>query len=107
MGSIKACLTCNSIRRPHSGPHAGALKCLVRSQYRSPTWCCDLWGPRPSAATREALAALGNGRTARSEARTERPASEAANSSFFEADALPGNFHQRRSSTADESGLPD
>lgn len=31
----------------------------------------------------------------------------AANSSFFEADANPGIFHQRRCSTADESGLQD
>ena len=47
-----------------------------------------------------------NARTARSEARTERT-DLAANSSFFEADANPGIFHQRRCSTADRSGLPD
>lgn len=48
-----------------------------------------------------------NGRTARSEARTERPAFEAVNSAFFDTTADRGFFHQRRSSTADESTLVD
>ncbi len=56
---------------------------------------------------RAALSAIGAGRTARSEARTERPEAEAANSSFFEADSNREFFYQRRSSTADRSGLPD
>lgn len=47
-----------------------------------------------------------NARTARSEARTERT-DLAANSSFLDANTERGFFHQRRSSTADESGLPD
>jgi len=54
-----------------------------------------------------AESSLENGRTARSEARTERPAFEAANSAFFDASETRRFFHQRRSSTADESGLPD
>lgn len=54
---------------------------------------------------RAALAAIEPGRTARSEARTDRPGSIAANSSLFEAGADREIFHQRRSSTADESGL--
>lgn len=47
-----------------------------------------------------------NARTARSEARTERT-DLAANSAFFDAPQTPEIFHQRRSSTADESGLQD
>ena len=47
-----------------------------------------------------------NARTARSEARTERT-DLAANSAFFDALQTPEIFHQRRSSTADESGLQD
>lgn len=47
-----------------------------------------------------------NARTARSEARTERT-DLAANCAFFDALQTPEIFHQRRSSTADESGLQD
>lgn len=47
-----------------------------------------------------------NARTARSEARTERT-DLAINSAFFDARKTPEIFHQRRSSTADESGLQD
>lgn len=49
-----------------------------------------------------------NARTARSgsAARTERT-DLAANSAFFDALQTPEIFHQRRSSTADESGLQD
>lgn len=47
-----------------------------------------------------------NARTARSEARTERT-DLATNSAFFDARQTPEVFHQRRSSTADESGLQD
>lgn len=54
---------------------------------------------------RAALAAIEPGRTARSEVRTDRPEVEAANSSFFEAGANREISHQRRSSTADKSGL--
>lgn len=32
---------------------------------------------------------------------------EAANSSFFQAENTPGVFHQRRCSTADQSGVPE
>lgn len=64
--------------------------------------------PHGVSSRRAALpASFGNGRTARTEGRTERPAFEAANSSFFDTFANREFFHQRRCSTADESGLPD
>ena len=46
-------------------------------------------------------------RTARNEVRTERAHGEAANSSFFDTAADRRKSHQRRCSTADESGLQD
>lgn len=68
-------------------------------------------GPRcffrvDSLAVQGAAVAGGAGVPARSEARTDTPPSP-ANSSFFNTKPDPGFFHQRRCSTADESGLPE
>lgn len=46
-------------------------------------------------------------RTARSEARTERTEVLAANCAFFDTTSDRRKNHQRRCSTADESGVPE
>lgn len=61
-------------------------------------------GPRCFSHSKK-LAALASA-PARSVSEDGRTA-EAANSSLFEAANPPGVFHQRRCSTADESGLPE
>lgn len=94
--SERLCFTCinyQGAQRPVGG--CAVLLYLVVARFD---------GPRCFAHS-EKIAALA-GAPARSASEDGRTA-EAANSSFFDAQNSPGVFHQRRCSTADESGLPE
>ena len=93
----RSCTECQHYQGRREGVGPCTLReLLVVSYFDAPR--CSAYSP---------ISGDSAGAPARSVSEDGRTAADAANSSFFEAVSEPLETHQRRCSTADESGVPE